>query len=128
LRVRERTGSLAFPRSARLTEAAEFGRVFAGAERVADRFFTVLVVSNRVGEARLGMAVSRRAAPRSVARSRLKRLVREHFRQARAALGAVDCVVLAKPPASTAPNAVLHGSLQRLLQRIAQTCAGASSR
>ncbi len=126
--ARRRAGAVAFPRSVRLTEAAEFGRVFAGAERFADRFFTVLVLKNDGPGARLGMAVSRRVAPRSVCRSRLKRLVREHFRHTREALGAVDCVVLAKPPARTAPNATLHRSLERLWQRIAQSCAAASSR
>jgi len=113
-----------FPRSARLTRSREYRQVFRGAERVADRYFTVLAVPVGGSRARLGLAISRRVAARAVDRNRLKRLVRESFRQRRQGLPAVDIVVLARSAARHAGNAELAASLDRLWRRMAQRCAG----
>src|SRR5690606_5008673 len=60
--------------------------------------------------ARLGLAVSRQADPHAVGRNRIKRTVREHFRELRSALAAGGHVPVARPPAaSPAPAAPLTG-------------------
>ncbi len=115
-----------FPRSARLLASAEFGGVFAGAERVADRFFTVLGVSNVHGEARLGLAISKRAARRAVDRNRIKRVVRESFRHRRPELPPLDIVVMARPAAATAGTEELNRALDKLWQRLVKRCAASS--
>lgn len=107
-----------FPRSARLTQPREYQRVFAGAKRLGDRFFTVLAVPNDHGHPRLGMAVSRRNARRAVDRNRLKRLIRESFRHQQAKLAGYDLVVLAKPAAVTADNALLTRALAHHWHRL----------
>jgi ribonuclease P protein component len=48
---------------------------------------------NGVGRARLALIVPKRFAPRAVLRNRIRRLAREAFRLAQAAIGARDCVV-----------------------------------
>lgn len=83
-----------FPKSARLLSPRDFQRVFKGANRSADRFFTVLFRNNGTGLARLGLAISKKQLKRAVDRNRVKRLVRESFRSHRGALGGVDVVVL----------------------------------
>lgn len=110
-----------FPRSARLTRAAEYRRVFQGAERFADRYFTLLAAPNGP-EPRLGLAISRRVAPRAVDRNRLKRLLRETFREQRERLPAVDVVAMARPAARHADSRELTAALQRLWRRMAQRC------
>lgn len=72
--------------------------------------------------ARLGLAVSKRAAKRAVDRSRLKRLAREAFR-ARTDCAPRDFVVIARPAAAAATNAELRASLDRHFDRL-----GAGSR
>ncbi|EAR20780.1 Ribonuclease P protein component, partial [Nitrococcus mobilis Nb-231] len=69
-----------YPRSVRLTRPAEYARVFAGARRVADCYFTVLVIRNDHDRARLGVTVSKKTAPLAVVRNRIKRRIREAFR------------------------------------------------
>lgn len=123
-----RSAEREFPRQARLTQARDYRAVFAGAERIADRYFTILVGRNKAGTARLGLAISRRRARRAVDRNRLKRLVREHFRHKRRELGNLDCVVMAGPAAAGATRATLNASLERLWQRVARTCEASSSR
>jgi ribonuclease P protein component len=103
--------STAFTRAQRLTAGPQFSRVFSGAERSSDRFFTVLAKSNEVSSARLGLAISRRVAARAVDRNRLRRIVRESFRHL--SLVSLDYVVMAKKEAVGAENPVLRSSLDR---------------
>ncbi|MCC5868974.1 MAG: ribonuclease P protein component [Gammaproteobacteria bacterium] len=109
---------LRFRRCARLLSGRDFGQVFAAPQRYADRFFTVLARPNTVGCARLGLAISKKAARRATDRNRLKRLVRESFRHHRTALPAVDIVVMVRPAAVSEPNATLARSLAKVLEKL----------
>lgn len=115
-----------FERRRRLTEGAQFERVFANPARSADRNFTVLGRSNDLGYARLGLVVGKRVDKRAVVRNRLKRLIRESFRQQH--LAGFDLVVIAKPPAAGADPATLRQSLQRLWARFAEVRPEPSTR
>jgi ribonuclease P protein component len=113
--------STAFARSDRLLAGADYSRVFAGADRSSDRFFTVLAKLNEVSRKRLGLAISRRAAPLAVQRNRLRRLARESFRHLE--LAPLDYVVVAKRDAAAAANPVLRSSLDRHFSRLSQRSA-----
>jgi ribonuclease P protein component len=106
-----------FPRARRLTSSPEFGRVFANPLRSSDRFFTLLARAGGRRAARLGLAISRRAAGRAVDRNRLKRLARESFRSQQA-LPPLDYVVVAKPGAAVASKQQLRESLDRHFERL----------
>lgn len=108
-----------FPRARRLTSSAQFGRVFANPLRSSDRYFTLLARHNDGAGARLGLAISRRAAAKAVDRNRLKRLARESFR-AQASLPALDYVVVAKAGAAGASNQPLRESLDRHFERLSR--------
>lgn len=95
----------ALPRSARLSGKADFDRVFATARRKGSRFFRIVLADNAFGHARLGMAVSRRVDKRAVVRNRLRRQIRESFRDAWPRLPHVDIVVTARPEAAHASRA-----------------------
>jgi ribonuclease P protein component len=111
----------AFPRGRRLRRSVEYSRVFGGADRSSDRFFTVLAKLNELSEPRLGLAISRKVAPRAVDRNRLRRLARESFRQL--ALAPLDYVVLARKEAREAPNPVVRDSLDRHFVRLSDRAA-----
>ncbi|MRH78406.1 ribonuclease P protein component [Spiribacter sp. C176] len=115
-------GDYSFPRSVRLTRSQDFKAVFAGAEKQANRYLTVLYRPNTVEQARLGLAISKRVAKRASDRNRIKRLIRESFRQIRNDLPAVDIVVMVRPIACNTENATLLASLYSLWQRIIQSC------
>jgi ribonuclease P protein component len=114
------TGSAKLPRSARLTQSREFDRVFKDASRVRDRYFTILYRYSPEEQPRLGMAVSRRTAPKATDRSRIKRLIRETFRQRQYRLAPYDIVVIAKAPARHASRSELQGCLGCLWERLAR--------
>jgi ribonuclease P protein component len=82
--------------------------------------FTAAVVPNDLDHARIGITVSRRAAPRATARNRLKRIAREAFRARQNRLPTADIVLIAAPAASAAGSAGLRRDLDQLMDRIAR--------
>lgn len=107
-----------FSRARRLRRPAQFSRVFSRSERSSDQYFTVLANANEQHDARLGLAISKRAAKKAVQRNRLKRLVRDVFRR-HETLPALDFVVMAGAAAKGASNAQLRASLERHFRRLA---------
>ena len=106
-----------FKRENRLLDAAAFGRVFEKATRSRDKLFTVLCRSNDDSVARLGLAISKKHCRRATGRNRLKRLIRESFRQHQDDLGGLDIVVINQPAAKSAENPAIRESLEKHWQR-----------
>lgn len=100
-----------FGRPQRLLDKAAYDRVFANARRSRDRFFTILYRSNQKKTARLGLAIAKKNCRKAVARNRLKRIIRESFREHRAALAGIDFVVLNNRDAEHTGNRELFASL-----------------
>lgn len=69
------------------------------------------------------MAISMKIAGNAVRRNRLKRTVRESFRQTGDALPAIDFVVLARAGAASADRSKLRHSLDRHWQKVSKKCA-----
>ena len=75
--------------------------------------FTVLYRPNDADEARLGLAIGKKNCKLAAGRNRLKRIIRESFRQHRSQLAGLDIVVLNQPDAANASNAKLFASLSQ---------------
>jgi ribonuclease P protein component len=95
----------------RLLNAAAFGRVFKKATRSRDKWFTVLCIDNNMDIARLGLAISKKNCRQATGRNRIKRVVRESFRQHQAELAGLDVVVINQPAARSAGNQQLFDSM-----------------
>lgn len=121
-------GPASFARTARLTRPVEYRRVFANAERNTSRSLTVLTCPNGLDQARLGLAISRKVAARAVTRNRIKRIIRECFRQSQTQLGGWDIVILARPAAASTSAVNLRTELQQHWNRLKRRpCAPSSS-
>lgn len=113
-----------FPRDRRLSSKADFQRVFGGAKRVSDRFFTLLVkrntgdVADTECSARLGLAVAKRRVATAVGRNRIKRQARELFRSNHAMLPGVDIVVLVNRANAKTDKQTIRRSLSGLFAQI----------
>jgi ribonuclease P protein component len=81
-------------RRQRLLKAGDFRAVYAARARASDGRLVVYARPNGLDLARLGVSVGKRCGE-SVARTRVRRLLRESFRQARAGfLGGYDIVIV----------------------------------
>jgi len=108
-----------FRRRSRLADKHSYGRVFRNARRSRDQLFTVLFRSNNAADARLGLAIAKKHCKLATGRNRLKRIVRESFRQHRHDLAGLDLVVLNQPGATSASNEALFASLAAHWKRCA---------
>jgi len=113
----ERTGR--FRRTDRLLNSNEFRRIGRVGRRLATQYFVVLVAAPEApceaNRRHLGVTVSRRVG-NAVVRNRIKRGVREWFRQSRESLEAsVDLVVIARSAASKLSAGEVGEELDQML-------------
>ena len=111
--------SLDFPRKLRLLTAAQFRAVYQGRDRAFAGPLQGRMRANGLNHARLGMAISVRVAGGAVARNRLRRQVRESFRQHQHRLAGLDVVV-----SLPRRGAGRVGNLWRVLPRLWAAVAG----
>ncbi|NLG75259.1 MAG: ribonuclease P protein component [Xanthomonadaceae bacterium] len=112
-----------FTPAQRLRKRSEFDRVYRDARRSADNLFSVFARPNGGTQARLGLSMSARLVGNAVRRNRLKRLVRESFREHQHLLPPVDIVVNARSGARNADNAAIRESLARHWHAVIKKCA-----
>lgn len=110
------------PKSYRLLRGNEFQAVLRQRCSLRDALFAVYATPNDLGHARLGVAVSRKVSTRAVSRNRIKRQVREMFRQQQQLLSGLDVVVVAQPQAAARENPELRAALERHWQGITRKC------
>jgi ribonuclease P protein component len=104
------------PRRARVRARAEFDCVFKEGRRTAAPAL-VLHWRKDAQAARLGLAVSRKVDRRAVGRNRIKRVLREIFRQVRPQLACGAYVLVARPGAADSDNPALKAAFLEALRR-----------
>lgn len=102
----------------RLRRSEDFEALLRGGLRRSAGGYTFYFRNRSSGLARLGLLVSRRHAPRSTDRNRIKRCIREAFRLEQGALGPMD--VLVRPPYGVKTGAAMIASLRELLRELAE--------
>lgn len=85
-------GEFSFPKSKRLLSNRQFKAVLAGRRRYSNSLLTLYVAANDCKQARLGISVGK-SCGNAVVRNRIKRLLREVFRQSGMA-GGFDYLVI----------------------------------
>lgn len=111
-----------FGKRVRLLHAAEFDAVFKKGRRISAGMFVAMVANNELGFARVGFALSKKHAPLSVQRNRVRRLLRERFRNDQQQLAAVDLVLMLRGKLP-APAAALTSATQDFWRELARRCA-----
>ena len=89
--------SQSFDKSRRLLNAADFKPVFDSVDyKVSSKAFLCLSRKNTHQQPRLGLVMAKKNVRLAVQRNRIKRSIRESFRQHQHTLPAVDIIVLAR--------------------------------
>lgn len=103
------------PKDERLLLRGEFKRASAVGARLRSPHFIVYLANNQLGRRRLGITVSRKVG-NAVVRNRVKRMVREYFREARERLpDSRDYVVIARKGAGPMSLGEIRQELDRAI-------------
>ena len=111
-----------FTKRARLLNAAQFDVAFKQGRRLNAGAFVAVIAPNGLDFARIGFAFSKRHAPHSVQRNRVRRILRERFRQQQQTLSAVDLVLMLRSKLPTEP-AELTAAVNSFWTQLAGRCA-----
>lgn len=106
----------AFTKIQRLLTKKEYSHVFEQAKKIVTSEFIILFRENNLGYARLGLALSKKAIAKAHDRNRIKRLIRESFRQRD--LPAVDMIFLARQGVAKQVNTKINTGLGKLWEKL----------
>lgn len=115
----------AFPRDYRLLAKSDYSYVFAKPARAASKLGVCLARQNSHPYPRLGLAVSKKHYRRAVDRNRVKRLIRESFRQHKTMLPNCDIVFIARSGFTTLEPSQIPDALKVLWRRLNHAYASA---
>ncbi len=113
---------LGLAKSARLLESAAYRKAMRQGRKTLDDCFIVYANPNLLDHARLGIIVSRKVSLKAVVRNRIKRRIRESFRQHQQALSGLDIVVMAQLSSVGAAAKEQRESLARHWKDSTQRC------
>jgi ribonuclease P protein component len=102
-----------FSRAMRMNRPGDFSRVFRQGQRTGGGGLTILTVENSVGHPRLGLAIAKKHIKLASQRNRLKRIIRESFRQHQSRFSNIDIVVLSRPDIVKRDSTQIWASLER---------------
>ena len=112
-----------YPRHLRLTKPGEYAAVFNQGKRGGDQQFNIICRPNGMPYPRLGMVIARKFLRRAVDRNRIKRQIRESFRNNKQALPAIDIVVQLREDIRNVSNHLLRLRLSQAWEQVAKLCA-----
>ena len=92
------------------------------AENIADKYFKIFFVRNDERNARLGIIVAKKTLSGAADRNRVKRIIREAFRQHNIKQCKLDVVVMARH-AYPLESGAQAGNLKMLFSRVENRCA-----
>lgn len=101
-----------FDKTRRLLTKENYNAVFEQATKITSSDFLFLYRLNKIGHARLGLALSKKMIRKAHDRNRLKRMLRETFRL-QTGLPPVDIIVLAKFGVGNKEHTLLRVNLEK---------------
>lgn len=107
-----------FPRNLRLRSNKDFQRVWQHPRKFNDRHFLLVVSRNNLEHPRLGLGISKKKVNTAVARNRIKRVIRESYRQHWQQFDGTDIVVIAKQGAAELDKKTIRDQIEQLWQAL----------
>ncbi|MDF0733449.1 ribonuclease P protein component [Pseudomonas entomophila] len=111
-----------FSRDKRLLTPRHFKAVFdSPTGKVPGKNLLILARENGLDHPRLGLVIGKKSVKLAVQRNRLKRLMRDSFRQNQQMLAGLDIVIVARKGLGEVENPELHQHFGKLWKRLARS-------
>lgn len=110
-----------FKKARRLLKKSDYDHVFSKAKKITHREFVILYRKNNQGYARLGIALSKKMIAKAHDRNRIKRLIRESFRN-NTQLPCIDIILLARTGVAMIEHSVLTNTLSKTWEQLSAPC------
>jgi ribonuclease P protein component len=105
-----------FKKTQRLLNKSDYDHVFVQAKKIVSNDFVLLFRENNIGYARLGLAISKKVIAKAHDRNRIKRLLRECFRQTQ--LPACDIIFLARSGVAKQTSSGINTRLSKSWEKL----------
>lgn len=109
-----------FPKQNRLLKGRDFKAVKGTKLSVSSPYLLFLAKPNMLKQPRLGLAIAKKHLKLAVARNRVKRIIRESFRQHRQQLPDLDIIVFARSNINQLNRKELHQCIEKSWLQLAQ--------
>lgn len=107
-----------FSKADKLLQRSEFLELAAKGTKIQNYLFIAYIAKGVMDHNRLGITITKKVG-NAVQRNRIKRLIREYFRQYRQSFNVFwDISLIAKRQANMASNKVIFQSLEKLFEKI----------
>ncbi len=90
-----------FPKELKIRKSSQYDEIFGKGKRLRSKHFDILYIHNALGYCRAGLVVGKKNVRSAVKRNRIKRVVREVFRNNKSIFDSLDVVFLAKKGSDT---------------------------
>lgn len=107
-----------FPAKLKIKTSRDFRNILAKGTKTHSENFILYTRPNSLGFPRLGVSVGKKASASSVRRNRMKRVLREVFRQNKASFSSNDIVFVIKNDVSDKKFSELYSEIKKLAGRI----------
>ena len=112
-------GDFSFTKKDRLLDTRAYKHVFAGVDaRASHKHLLLLAARNGLEHHRLGLVISKKNVKLAVQRNRIKRVIREFFRNCSSQNPGMDVVVLARKGVDQLDNSTLSTILRQQWQKL----------
>jgi len=115
---------MSFPRASRLVSKHDFTFVFDKPGKLYSQHVKILYRINTLPHPRLGIIVAKRILRLAVDRNRIRRVIRESFRQYQVDLPAVDVVIMLRSSLKKPDYALFRQELEGIWQQLKGVVAG----
>jgi ribonuclease P protein component len=114
-----------FTRQQRLLNADDFQRVFDKTQiKASSRELLVLAATNKLGRSRIGFIIAKKNIRTAVHRNRIKRVIREHFRQHCDEIIAADLIIMARKGFDKRSNSEISAAFNDVWNKLISRSGG----
>lgn len=87
--------NFSFPKELRIRKTSQYEEIFGKGGKLRGKHFDILYVPNSLGYSRVGIVAGKKKVHSAVGRNRVKRVLREVFRNNKSLFGSLDIVFMA---------------------------------